>query len=427
MPVIKISKRTVEAAKVPADADAYYWDSELQGFGLRVTPKGVRSYVLQYRMKGCVARRTTLGKHGQLTADGAREVAKALRLDVAKGQDPVDAKKKRARDARTLLFKDYADRFAEGYLKRKWPASWHNAKRQLELHAVPHFKGRAITEITTGEIKALLEAVSDRVGLARNLYAVLNKMFRWAVKNEDLAKADNPMDSVDAPDTPGARDRGLDDHELLALWRASYMLNDPFGPYVRLLVTTLQRRTEVAGLPWKELSEADSRWKIEAARAKNNRDHLVHLNALAMAELSALGWRRRGLVFTTTGDTPISGFTRLKAQIDRHMLAILQQAENERADAAGEAPHLIELKPWRLHDIRRTGATAMQSLGFPIEVTEKCLNHKSGEQSGLARVYNLWEYQPEKIKAFDQWGGYLSRLIDGADSSNVVPIKAARG
>jgi integrase len=77
---------------------------------------------------------------------------------------------------------------------------------------------------------------------------------------------------------------------------------------MRLLIASLQRRTEVAELPWEELDQERALWSMDAERAKNDEDHIVPLNRLALAELDALGWKRRGLVFTTTGTTAISGF-----------------------------------------------------------------------------------------------------------------------
>jgi hypothetical protein len=58
----------------------------------------------------------------------------------------------------------------------------------------------------------------------------------------------------------------------------------------------------------------------------------------------------------------------------------------------------------RLHDIRRTGATNLQALGIPIEVTEAVLNHISGTRAGIAGIYNRYKFEPEKRTALDAWG-----------------------
>src|SRR3546814_11253335 len=91
---MKISLRTVPAAAVPTGNDVYYWDTDLRGFGLRVTPKGVRSYVVQYRLPGRAAQRKTLGIHGSaLTPEQARQIASVMLFDAKQGNDPAQAAK----------------------------------------------------------------------------------------------------------------------------------------------------------------------------------------------------------------------------------------------------------------------------------------------------------------------------------------------
>ncbi|WP_422057979.1 tyrosine-type recombinase/integrase [Sphingomonas sp.] len=428
---MKITKRSVDDAK-PAEKDAYFWDTELRGFGLRVTPKGVRSYVVQYRKHKQPAKRMTIGIHGSpWTPEKARNRAEEILMDVARGDDPIHAAKKRARAAIDLEFSRYIDTFTDGYLKHEWKDSWADAKRQLENHALPVLKGRPLPEIEKHEIAKIIQKLKDRPALARNTHAVLRKLFAWAVDQGDLLSS--PMPS--APPTVKARKRVLTPDEMVAAWQASYKLDRPMGQFVRLLFATLQRRSEVAEMPWAELTEMQAMWRLEGERVKNENDHLVPLNALALEVLAdmaagpvpveggAKAWPRKGLLFTTTGETPISGFSKVKAKLDREMLPILQKLADKRADALGEARELVFLPPWRFHDIRRTGTTQMQALGVPIEVTEKVINHTSGETAGIRGVYNLHAYTDEKRRALDAWSAYLSRLLkDAGSASNVIAL-----
>jgi hypothetical protein len=190
---LKITKRNVDAAPVPEGNDAYYWDTELRGFGLRVTPRGVRSYVLQYRLPGQAARRMTIGVHGSpWTPEKARECAEHLLMDVKRGDDPVHAAKKRARAAVDLEFTRYVDTFTENYLKQEWKDSWADAKRQLELHVIPHLKGRPLPEIEKHEVAKVIQRLKDRPALARNSHATLRKLFAWAVDQGDLIASPIP-------------------------------------------------------------------------------------------------------------------------------------------------------------------------------------------------------------------------------------------
>lgn len=101
---------------------------------------------------------------------------------------------------------------------------------------------------------------------------------------------------------------------------------------------------------------------------------------------------RRGLVLTTTGKTPVSGFSPAKARLDAAILAIARKVALE----AGEDPEDVTLEPWRLHDARRTLATGLQRLGVRFEVTEAVLNHVSGAKSGIAGVYQRHDWKAEK-------------------------------
>lgn len=422
---LKITKRAIDALPTPALADAYHWDTSQDGppgFGVRVTPKGVKSFVYQFRLKGRPARRITIGRYGPITPDQARTIAQEHAYSVARGTDPVEAQRKRARDACELGFEGYLTRFVDAYLKSEWPDSWQDAEKRLRNHLLPKLKGKVMPEITSVDIGDVLDPLRSRKALARNVYVLTKLLFDWAAAPERRDIDASPMIGMQAPPAPKHRKRVLSPDEIVAIWRATYQLSDPFGPFVRLLFATLQRRTEVSSLPWKELSHNQQLWHIDGRRAKNDHDHLVPLNHLAVAELEARGWRRRGLVLTTTGETGISGYSKMKKKLDMAAVVELQKIANERSDALDEERHPVTLERWTLHDIRRSGTTALQALGFPVEVTEAVINHRSGEVSGIRAVYNLWAYEPEKRAALTAWGNYLDRLVKGAGAPNVIPL-----
>ena len=172
-------------------------------------------------------------------------------------------------------FSKYVETFSDTYLRREWGDSWPDAKRQLELHVAPHLKGRSLPEIERYEVSAVINRLRDRPALARNTHAVLRKLFAWAVDQGDLEKS--PICA--APPMVKARKRVLTPDEIAAVWRASFGLNHPMGQFIRMLVITLQRRNEVAGLPWAELSQANAMWRLDDERAKNDTDHLVPLKS----------------------------------------------------------------------------------------------------------------------------------------------------
>jgi len=429
MPTAAITKRSIDAL-VRGEKDVFLWDDREKGFGAKITPAGKISYIYQYRMggRGTATKRWTIGPHGGAwTAATARTEAERLAILVGQGIDPVDDKKRREREAATLGFTAYVDTFTDGYLKTDWGVSWPQAKRQLEMHVAPILGGKPLPSITVADLNPVFDSLRDRPALQKNVYAVVRKLLVWAEKRDDIPVS--PMAKMDAPRGVRSRKRILSPEELVAIWRASFKLDDPRGHFVRLLMLSLQRRSEVAELPWAELSKADASWLLPGARAKNGQDHIVPLNALSLGILADRGWKARGLVFpSSTGSTPISNFSDIKAALDREMLSELQDMADKRADAAGDDRHPVEVAPWRVHDLRRTGATVMQSLGIPIETTERVLNHhEGGEAAGIRGVYNLHQYSVEKRRAMDAWGAWLNEKINGAPAScNVVQIAAAR-
>jgi integrase len=162
------------------------------------------------------------------------------------------------------------------------------------------------------------------------------------------------------PSAVNKRDRVLSDEEAAAIWQAAGETTHPFGAIVRLLMLTGQRRDEVAGMTWAELSEDLATWTIPATRTKNGTPHLVPLSQRARELLHTLPSDRPGdvqgahqggklaLVFPGERGTPFSGWSKAKSALDT---------------ASG-------VSRWWLHDLRRTLATGLQRFGVRLEVTE---------------------------------------------------------
>lgn len=400
------------------DRDKFLWDAKVPGFGVKVTPKGSKVYLFQYRMggRGSKVRRYTIGKHGAITADNARTEAKRLAMMVAQGDDPQANKVDQRRIAVDLAFPAYLDRFVSDCLKVEWKASADEVEAMLRAYALPILQSKALPAITRSDVSAVLRPLKGKPASRSKLFAILRRLFRWAVSEGDLKRS--PMADMETPAPPKARDRYLRDWELVLVWNASHDLGYPFGPMIRLLILTGQRRNEVSDLPWSEISKPDAVWSLPAARAKNGEATDIPLPQLAITELSGVAkrkkkadWPRSGFVFTTTGKSPVSGFSRAKTRLDKLVTKLNQ----------GEA-----LEPWTVHDLRRTLATGMQRLGVRFEVTEAILNHKSGSRAGVAGIYQRHDWGPEKKAALQSWSDHIERLLTGADQTNVVHLAEAR-
>ena len=395
-----ITLRTIDAIKPCPAGDVYTWDPNLRGFGLRVTPKGVKSYVLQYRVNGGPSRRKTIGIHGSpWTTLTARKEAERLLMIVRQGIDPVEAQREAKRKEKALNVSAYCDFFVDLYLQPHWPDTWPEAMRTLENVVKPRWGKRSLMSLKRADMVKLMDDYADRPGRKKYVHSLLRKMFNWAVDREDIDVS--PLAGMKAPKAVPSRRRVLGQEELVCLWKACW------GPYVRLLILTMQRRQEVAEMDWSEIDLVAKTWTLPAERAKNGEAHIVPLANLAIDQLKAMQPKARGLVFTTTGKTAVSGFSKAKRTLDTEMIAIMK--ERQRTGTGGVT--VVSIAEWRLHDIRRTGATNLQALGIPIEVTEAVLNHISGTRAGVAGIYNRYKYEPEKRAALDAWDQRLQKLV----------------
>lgn len=401
-----ITIRTMESIKPDPKRDVYTWDTKLRGFGVRVTPNGTKSFVFQYRVDGGPARRKTIGLHGSpWTPQTARREAERLLLQVVRGIDPVEARREAKRREQALNFSTYCDKFVDLYLQSNWQGTWPEAMRALENVVKPRWGKMPLNAIKRSDIVKLMDDYADRPGRRKYVHSVLRKLFNWAVDRQDIEVS--PLAGMKAPKATASRRRVLGEEELICLWKASERVDWPWGTYARLLILTMQRRQEVAEMDWSEIDLAERKWTLPAERAKNDEAHVIPLTDLAIRELESLWPRERGLVFTTTGRTPVSGYSKAKNTLTAEMLAIMKARQIDR----GGDPGNIHIPNWRFHDLRRTGATNLQALGIPIEVTEAVLNHISGTRAGVAGIYNRYKYDPEKRTALDAWDNRIKELL----------------
>ena len=407
---MRLTKTAVEAAQ-PGERDSFVWDDRLPGFGLKVTPKGRRSYVVQYRPRGrSQAKRITLGVHGQpWTTEKAREAAEGLLLRVRNGEDPVETARaaRAAADAAAEVaheqrFEAVLDSFIRLYAKPR-NRRWEDTRRIITFDALPVWRDRPISTISRRDVIQLIDRVSERSpSAARALYAQLRRLFSWCV--ERCLMEQSPCTGMRGPPPVESRDRWLDEDEVRLLWRALEDTGGPFEPLFKLLLLTGQRREEVTGMRWSEVNLTRAEWVIPKGRSKNNQEHAVDLAPTAVAILRGLP-RTHQLVFTTTGATPLSNHAKYRQRV----LARMRVQRGAEAELRGEP--LAEIADWTVHDLRRTAATGMAKLGYPPHVIEAVLNHRSGVRSGLVAVYQHYNLRAERKNALLKWAEEIGNLV----------------
>jgi integrase len=404
---MKLTQRRIETLACPAGRkDMLVFDDEQRGLGVRVTAGGGKSFLAQYRAAG-VKRRVPIGSCSAISLAQARDAARAVLGDTAKGRDPASERKQAAREAKR---KAAHDALTLDALLGQWEtlrladrrARYASEAVRAVRHAfAKHLNSPAAALDRAAVVRVLDQLAKDGKGaMASRTGAYGRACYHWAVKRGALEA--NPFAHL--PLVPTAkRERVLSDTELAAVWKA-IETGGAFNSIVRMLIMTGQRREDVAGMSWSEISRDLATWTIPAARAKNGAEHLVPLSPQAQAILHAAP-RLDGVDVVFPGlHGPFNGFSKAKAALDR-------------ASAVTD---------WRLHDLRRTVATGLQKLGVRLEVTEAILNHVSGSRAGIVGVYQRHEWKDEKRAALAAWGQHVETIVEGQEAGGNV-VEFARG
>jgi integrase len=256
----------------------------------------------------------------------------------------------------------------------------------------------AIRDITRADIAAVLNTIKKdhSPNTADAVRGKLSALFTWAIQQG--FRDDNPVMGTERPERTPPRERVLSGVELAAIWNACG--DDEFGRIVRLLALLGCRRSEVGGMRESEFSPDGTTWTLPAERSKNGRALTLSLPSQAIAIVRSVEAKGRDQLF---GDRS-EGFTSWDSN---------KQALDARL---GDA-----VKPWRLHDLRRTVATGMADLGVEPRVIEAVLKHHSGHRSGVAGVYNRSPYAKPVQIALASWAEHVLSLAEGrAKADNVI-------
>jgi integrase len=263
--------------------------------------------------------------------------------------------------------------------------SWHNQQRRLEIYVLPKWGALELSAIKRADVRDLIDGIEGVVAPGRVL-AIVRTVFRYAMARDWVDAS--PAEAILNPSRDIPRDRYLDMTEVRQVYQVADHLGYPFAGFIKLLILTAQRRTEVAGMRWAEIDLAAGTWVLSSEDTKSARAHLVPLPEPVLAILNATP-RFGPYVWSSDGETHIKGYAKAKLKID----SLLKAQETV-------------LKPWRFHDLRRTAATHMVRLGVPELVVGRVLNH--APQGVTARTYALHSYFQEKKDALSSWAKELT-------------------
>lgn len=384
------------------------WDADVPGFAVRRLASAT-VYIVKYRVGG-KQRWFTIGRHGApWTVQAARDDARRVLGEVASGRDPQASKEASRTSTPGMTVAEVFDTFLARHVSQTKIEKEYRSAFQHDV--LPFWGSWPLEKVSKRDVIRMLDRIVDRGATIRanRVFAYVRRFFNWCVER-DLIVA-SPCAGVKPPTDERKRDRVHSEEEIRLLWLAAGRVGWPFGPFLRLLILTAQRLNEVAGMRWSEIDLGQAMWTIPAERAKNGCAHHVPLSPAAAEIIRSLPrLDSSDLVFTTTGRTPISGWTRAKARIDAAVEALMM----EEAVAAGrDATRIKPMAGWRFHDIRRSVTTGLAAMGVAPHVADRILNHVQGTIRGVAAVYNRHQYLEERQAALIAWAERLKVIVDG--------------
>ena len=410
------SRKRLTDAKVKAlkpRANRYsLWDGN--GFGVRVTPRGVKSFVWTYHFEG-KPRRMTFGRYpDELTLSSANVKLAEAQAALRRGEDPGKALVKEHQEERQAetfeeLAEDYIQRHALGSKKdgTRKKRSGDEDVRILRKDVIPRWRKRKAASIRLRDITDLTDAIADRgatIGANRTL-SVVKKLFNWAVERGALDFS--PAAKAKGPGSETARTRNMTPKEIKTFWDGlpSTDMHELLQLALKFSLVTAQRKGEVVKARNADFDVAEEMsWLIPAASSKNKLPHLVPLSPLAVALYKEI----RALAGDSEFMFPSPYFVEDRPITSRSVSQALLR----------NLP-VLGIQDVRPHDMRRAGSTGLASIGVPPVVRERILNHSQGR---LDKAYDLHDYWVEKKTALNQWADKLAVILK--TNETVVHLEA---
>ena len=361
-----LTELLLKAVKPPPAGRLELADTRCSGLAYRVTAAGARSWCFRFRdpVTGKTTR-ATLGQYPALGLADARHAAETMRKSVARGINPVSARRQARAEVDTKTFRALATRYLAEHARRHKRSAGED-ERNLRLHVLPAWADRAYEGIGRRDVIALVEALvtAGKPALANKVQALVSSIHSFAI-DADLVGA-NPAARLRKRGVETRKTRVLSDNEIRLFWRCCVLppVSRPVGLALRLALLSSMRASEVAGLRLAEiecLADIDrAAILIPGTRTKNAREFFIPLSALAVEML-------REALTLAADDCYAFG-------VEGHALAV---AMRRMADKLSEEPGA---DTWRAdrptpHDLRRTCATRLAALGIPAEDVSAVLNH----------------------------------------------------
>ncbi|MGO4605913.1 tyrosine-type recombinase/integrase [Variovorax sp. 2RAF20] len=395
---------TDTALKNLKSKDALYKVADRDGMYVTVSPAGTITFRYDYRLNG---RRETLtiGRYGPigLSLAKARERCMEARRAVEEGQSPSQEKQRQKRRiAQAKTFGEFTTRWSAG--ARMADSTRSMRKSILDRDILPIFENRLLMEITADDLRELCNKVKARGAPATAVHVrdIVKQVYAFAILHGE--KVPNPADDVGPSSiaTFVPKDRALTPAEIrIMLSQMEYVASYPTIKLgLRLILLTLVRKGELIHATWDEVDFENAVWSIPKDRMKAGKAHNIYLSQQALDIMVALrtcaGGSRYLIPSRYDGDKCMSNAT-----LNRVTQLIVQRAKASK----------LPLDPFTVHDLRRTGSTILNELGFNSDWIEKCLAHEDGRSS--RGIYNKAEFAEQRRHMLQEWADMIDAWAAG--------------
>jgi integrase len=407
---IAFTHRSVEALR-PADAPYRVPDQRCKGLAVRVSPTGIKTWDLSYRIRDAgKVRRISLGRVGDVTLEQARERAHQLASAARQGRDLV-AEEDEARE--TAAARPTVGQLAEMYLRRRVAGRLRTAKeleRRLKRALAP-IVNRYANDIRRRDLRELFDAIADagRAREAGKRRQAVGAMYRWA-RSQDIVETD-PTAGLTAYSLGTPRDRVLSVEEIASLWKwldSGALPTDPTD-ILKLELLIGSRCGELSGLRVEEIDRGKWLWTLPAARSKNKRPRVTPIVGVARKILEArLADVESGPLFVSETGSAMSS-----ALVGQHLRA-----------RSGQLP----IGRFTTHDLRRTFATILAEMGIALDLVAAVVGHEAGgkDTRTLVRHYVHSDLIDRKAHALRAWDARLKTIVTGAEAAKFVQLRGAK-
>jgi len=381
-----ISQKFIDELEPPTQDNFIVYDSKLRGFGVRITSAGVKSFVLNYRVNGR-ERRYTIARCEDLPVTAAKAEAEKLRGDIAKGIDPLEAKRKEVAAERGLpTFSDLTRAYLSEAEKDKRASSLRNDRSMLNTILLPQLGERAAAEISTDDLVPIHQSLKSTPYRANRVLALASAIFSWALKRperkEKFGVTDNPARGISRYHED-KREAWLSTEQLESFERAlqSYSEQDA-ADALRLLILTGAREGEVLKATWDQFDLARQRWTKPSHHTKQKKEETIPLSEAAVRILKRMAANKSGpyLFPVREADSNRVTLRRPWVQVCKAAgLATEIRIQGKRL-IQGKPRELLRYKPTvRIHDLRHTYASHLVSKGQSLHIVGRLLGHTRPE------------------------------------------------